>query len=350
MLNISTILKYPVLVLLSTGKKSFENMGRFIRKSGDTVSRFLQPTSDIFQCSQNIAQSMFCKAKKIFITIDDTLIKKVFSHFMQGAGMFYDTKLGKRIMAYKLVIGIISDGKIAIPISCAYLFAKELIEQIDTKFHTKEDIAQIIVMTAMKLFPRKKIFVLADGLYATVKFLTWCNNNKIPAEVRMHSNRVVKFKGKRIALKKLAIEKGLRPKGRQIARTISVIWHGINLEITIVKRFDKKGNESIVFQAATYKALPREHVAHYKKRWPIEKVIRTSKQHLGLQECFSRKLETQHRHVSSVFLSYSLAQVEMKRLRVKTPEQAIRQLKTKKCNSLIESFMNRNQIFWGTHA
>jgi len=67
MLNVSTILKYPVLILLSTGKKSFENMGRFIRKSGDTVSRFLQPTPDIFQCSQKIAQSMFRKAKKIFI-------------------------------------------------------------------------------------------------------------------------------------------------------------------------------------------------------------------------------------------------------------------------------------------
>jgi hypothetical protein len=350
MLNVSTILKYPLLVLLSTGKKSFENMGRFIRKSGDTVSRLLQPTSTSFACAQKIALEMFKGRKKLFITIDDTLVKKIYSQFMQGAGMFYDTKLGKRIMAYRLVIGLISDGKFAIPIDCAYLFSKELLDQLETKFQTKEEIAQAIIATAMKLFPGVKMIVLADGLYATVNFLTWCENNKIPAEVRMHSNRVVEFKGKRIDLKTLAFKKGFRPKGRQMARTISAKWHGINLEITIVRRFDKKDRESIVFQAATYKALPREHVTHYKKRWPIEKVIRTTKQHLGLQECFSRKLEKQHCHVASVFLAYSLAQVEMKRLRLKTPEEAIRLLKTKKYNSLNESFMQRNQIFWNAHA
>ena len=345
MLNISTVLKYPLVVLLSTGKKSFENMGRFIKKSGDTISRLLQPASISFECAQRISKSMFQNKKKLFITIDDTLVKKIYSKFMQGAGMFYDTKLGKQIMAYKLVIGLISDGKFAIPINCAYLFSKELIDQLDKKFATKTDIAKKLVMSAIKLFPGVKIITLADGLYATVKFLGWCKKNNIPAEMRMHSNRVVEYKGERVALKKLSHEKGLRPKGRQMARTISVKWHDFDLEITIVRRFDKKARETIVFQAATYKALPREHVAHYKKRWPIEKVIRTCKQHLGLQECFSRKLEKQHNHVASVFLSYSLTQIEMKSLRLKTPEETIRRLKAKKYSFLNESFMRRNQIF-----
>jgi hypothetical protein len=38
-----------------------------------------------------------------------------------------------------------------------------------------------------------------------------------------------------------------------------VAW-GINLEITIVRRIDKKSNETIVFQAAIYNALPREEL------------------------------------------------------------------------------------------
>ena len=135
-----------------------------------------------------------------------------------------------------------------------------------------------------------------------------------------------------------------------MSRTISVKWHGINLEITIVRRIDKKGHETIVFQAATYKALPREHVAHYKKRWPIEKVIRTCKQHLGLQDCFSRVLQTQKDHVAAVFLAYSLTQVEMKKRRFKTPEQALRRLETKNVNFLTDRFASSFQSFQHFHA
>jgi len=41
MLNVSTSLKYPILNLVSIGKKSFENLGRTIQKCGNTVSRLL---------------------------------------------------------------------------------------------------------------------------------------------------------------------------------------------------------------------------------------------------------------------------------------------------------------------
>ena len=173
-------LKYPILNLLSIGKKSFENLGQVIHKSGDTISRLLQPASISFKYTQYLCQSMFRDKRKLFCIIDDTLIK-----------------------------------------------------------------------------------------------------------------------------------------GRQIARTISVLWHDMELEVTIVRHIDKHGDETIVFQVATYKALPHEHAANYKKRWAIEKMIRTSKQHLGLQDCYSKLLQTQHNHVASVLLSYALTQLDMRKYRFK---------------------------------
>ena len=155
----------------------------------------------------------------------------------------------------------------------------------------------------------------------------------------MHSNRVVMFKGKKISLKKLSKKKGVYPVGRQMARAISVIWHDMNLEITIVRRIDKHGDETIVFQVATYKALPRDHVKTYKARWAIEKMFRTSKQHLGLQECFSKNLQKQYDHVASVLLTYALVQLDMKKRRYKTPEEAIRRCKMKNTNSLTYRFI-----------
>ena len=110
-MQISTILKYPILVLLSTGKKSFENLGRFVGKSGDTISRLLQPSELSLEETRYIFKSMFKNSRKLFLTIDDTLIKKFYSKYMQGAGLFFDSKNYRRVMAYKIIAGRITNGK-----------------------------------------------------------------------------------------------------------------------------------------------------------------------------------------------------------------------------------------------
>jgi SRSO17 transposase len=348
MLNISTILTYPILMLMSIGKKSFENLGKVINKSGDTAARLLQPAEESLKYAQSISQSIFQEKKKLYCIIDDTLIKKIFSRFMQGAGMFFDTKIGRRIMAYRLVVGMISDGKFAIPIECAYLFSKELTDELKDIFPSKEDIAKAIVKTAIRLFPNSKIIVVADGLYSTTNFLKWCVESKIAAEMRMHSNRVVEYNGARTTLRNLS--KSIHPKGRQMMRTITAKWHDIDLEISIVRRINKHGEESIVFQCATYKATPKEHVKSYKVRWYVEKFNRTAKQKLGLQDCFSRSLQTQHNHVAAVLLSYALVQLEMKKYKLDTPEDAIRRSEKKNIASLLSRFNRLDEIFGEVHA
>lgn len=340
MLYSSTVITYPILILLSTiGKKSFKNMGHLIQRGGDTVYRLLHPAEFSFHQSRNIAQSMFVKKKTLYVGIDDTLIKKIYSKMMQGAGMFFDTKIGRQIMAFRLVIAVVTDGRFAIPIDCAYLYSKELLDLIkDNQFRSKDEIAKVAVETAIKLFPDTKLIVVVDGLYSTVEFVKWCRLKNIRLEARMHSNRVVEYRGKNMKVRDLASMDEIAPKGRQMARTISIVWHEINLELTIVRRFDKNGKESIVFQMATYKALPREHVANYKKRWSVEMINRTTKQELGLQECYSRKLETQHNHVAASLLAYAFAQMEMKACRLDKPEDAIRRCKTKNVNYLTARF------------
>ncbi len=339
MLYTSTVLTYPLLILLSTiGKKSFENMGRLVQRSGDTIFRLLHPAEVSFQQARSIAQSIFTKKKTLYVGIDDTLIKKIYSTYMQGTGMWFDTKIGRCIMAFRLVIGVVTDGRFSIPIDCAYLFAKELLDLSGEKFPTKDEIAKTVIETAIKLFPDIKLIVVVDGLYTSIEFVGWCKRKNIRLEARMHSNRIVEYKGERVKIRDFLQMKGFQPKGRQMARTISVIWHEIDLELTIVRRIDKKGKESIVFQVATYKALPREHVANYGKRWSVEMINRTTKQELGLQECFSRKLETQYNHVAAVLLAYALAQLEMKICKLNKPEQAIRRCKTKNVGFLERHF------------
>jgi hypothetical protein len=338
-------LVYPFLLLLAIGKRSFENLGRMAQMSGRRVAAIL-PSADVsFGILHYICHSIFSNKKKLFLIIDDTLIKKIYATNMRGTGMFFDTKIGRLINAFRLVTALVSDGKLSIPMGCSYLFAKEIVNLCSEKFPTKDDIAKTFVREARKLFTGIKIIVLADGLYATKNFLRWCVENQVAIECRMHSNRVVTYKGIKITVRELAMQPEVCLKERQVSRTVSVEWHGLNLELTIHKRIDKHGNESIVFQASTYKAEPREHVKNYDIRWKTECLNRTEKQHVGLENCFSKNFAVQQNHVAAALLAYTLAQLMKKKHRLKNAEAAIRAIKEKFTTSNICDLIDLFELF-----
>jgi hypothetical protein len=329
MIILNNITTYSFLtILINTGKRSFENMGRFIKKSGDTVSRMLRPGHESLEASKKIAQQIFADKKTLVVTIDHTTIQKIHSVMMEGTGWLFDTKIGRSINAYKLIAASITDGKFTVPIGAAFTFGKEF---YNNPSEAQEVTVRFFIKIAADLFPNAKIIASLDGAFATVNYLEWALENNISTEVRMHSNRVIEYKGKS---KKLRDIKEIRPKGRQMARTIQATWKGLSLQITAVRRIDKHGNETIVFQAATYKATPSQHARNYRWRWGTEKLFRTSKQSIGLQECFSTKIETQFDHICAVLLAYSIAQLEMKKNGLKNPEEAIRAIKKKSAYSL----------------
>ena len=333
--NIAT---YSLLtILINTGKRSFENMGRFIKKSGDTISRMLRPGLESLDVSKKIAQQIFAHKKELLLAIDETTIKKIYSLLMEGTEGFFDTKIGRCINAYKLIVASITDGNFTVPLCAAFTFGKEFYKN---SREAREVTVHFFIKTAIDLFPGKKIIAVLDGAFATKNYLKWAIENNIATEVRMHSNRVVEYKGKKQKLRDI---KEIRPKGRQMARTVQVIWHDLPLYVTAVRRIDKHGDETIVFQAATYKATPSQHAKNYQRRWGVEKLFRTTKQSIGLQECFSRKIGTQFDHMCAVLLAYSITQLEMKRGHYKNAEVAIRAFKKKKPLFLNRQMMALNQ-------
>jgi hypothetical protein len=334
---------YPVLLITSI-QKGFEALGRRIDKTGKTVARWLQTYQLYFDQIKILLRYQFRDKQLLILVIDDTLIKKIYSQLMEGSGRFYDTKIGRRITAYKLLAAMLTDGKQAIPFESTFLFSKEL---LPNPKESKYDWIKKIIRMVQLMFPGVRIIVTADGAFSSKDFLRWCSENKIDIEVRMKSNCVVVYKGQRIAIRDI---RTLRPKGRQTARTIAVLWHDIPLQITAELRTDKHGKKSVVYQASTFEAKPIEHVRIYKMRWCIEMFFRTSKQKLGLEECSSRKLETQASHVASVFLAYALVQCDRKIRGLKKPEDAIRAAELKKGLSLNRYISRLSRYFDSAHA
>jgi Transposase DDE domain len=328
-----------MLVLKSTGKKCFSTLGRMVDRSGDTISRILQPAEAIKQTLQQLAVAFFKNNKQLVLIIDDTLIKKIYSQYIEGSGRFYDTKISRKIMSLKMLCMAVTDGRYTLPIDCDFAWDPEIVADAKT---LKKITVQAMILKGLALFCTKKMIVAFDGAFATVDMLVWAQEHQIRIQARIHNNRKVLYKGQAIAIRDI---KDLIPKGRHMARTVSVTWHDISLYVTAQRRIDKHGDESIVYQVANYQAKPSEHVATYKKRWPIEKVFRTAKQLLGLQDCASTKLETQLSHVTSVLLAYSYAQIYRKKYGLDTVEDAIRSIRAEKIDPSKIPISRPDEIF-----
>ena len=62
---------------------------------------------------------------------------------------------------------------------------------------------------------------------------------------------------------------------------------------------------------------------------------------LGIGECFSKALDVQHNHVAATLLAYAFAQLEMKRQKLKPPEDAIRAVKERFDPSMFYHFIDQ---------
>lgn len=328
MLVKSTYLRYSLAVLLSNGKKNFENIGRSTGRTGRSIARMMQSYKRIRNILKNICQSVFMNIKKLYLILDETLIKKIYADVARGSGVFYDPGTGREVNGYRVVTALLSDGTTHIPLDADFVFPAYITKRSKTRLLSKTELAAKFYLYARELFPKAEIILIADGHYSTYEALLWCVENNIKAEMRMHRNRKVMYRRRYMTLTELLELPKIQPTQRRPTRTIRIKWKGLVLWITIVRRENKHGEESFVFQVATYKAEPRVHRANYKRRWKIEKKYRTTKQSLGLGDCQSKKFQKQRAHVMSVLLAYAIAQLVKKKYRLKNSEEAIRLIRS----------------------
>ena len=344
MFEANTILGYPLLLLKSIGKRSIAALHRASGLSFRAIKSLLYPREIYVQHLWDQSKTIFGKSKKLIIQIDATLIEKMYSKCMRGSGYFYDTKLCITYKAYKVIIATISNGDLTLPLEADFLFDKNLSKE---PVPSILDFVKLIIGKVQEHFSDKRLIFVLDGEFASEKYLSWCVENKIQTEVRMPKNRVVEYLGKRIAIREIG---ALRPKGHQSGRTKILKWRGLSLHITAHRRCDKNGQYTVVFQASTYRAKPEEHIAHYKGRWPIEKMIRTMKQETGLGDCYSTALQTQLSHVYASLVAFSLAQIEKKKRKLSTSEAGIRSIRRQSWKELMARFAPKNQLKSTAHA
>ncbi len=294
---------YIIGIIVSNGKKNCVNMANYIGVSHDSLYRFLLKAPFFTSLIPGLlvkTVKFFSKRGVGFLILDDTAISKPFASFIQGIDYIYSSSLGKVDKGFSIIVLSWSNGTITIPLGFKFWFRKHIIGR---EYKTKIELAQKLIDE----YKDKILFshLLADGLYCSKKAILFLCNKNIKFEMRIARNRVVTTNKIRT---KLSQHPCLRLQKNQRKATQRVCWDGIWLYITAQKRKNKNQEYDIVFQASNFKASPEQHIILYEKRWEIEKLFRTAKQSLGLNDCAARDIEKQSAHIYSVFYSYALLQ------------------------------------------
>jgi len=342
MINIERQLIYPVTLILSTSpRKTCEAMAVVAGVAGDKLCRILKEKMITMHDLINLAKKVLV-GKKWYLIIDDTLIEKIYAKVIAGTCDNFDSSDGSTYRSLCSITAVLTDGKTVIPVDQALWLSAEFVQG---EYKKKWEIAHEIIARIRTEIP---IYMLiADGLYATENMLKKCLSLGILFEMRFHSNRVIDYKGNKVAIRDLI---DLKLTGRRCARTKCGTWKEMKLHFTSVKRTTKTGRVTVVYQVSNFKANAREHKKIYGFRWGIEKFFRTAKQHLGLTHCQVRSQVGQENHIMNVFFAYSLLQIERKKFSLKNVEAAVKRLKRKNYESLTAYFKRSGQIFEVAHA
>ncbi len=318
MIKIDRNVAYPLSLLLSIPNKTCESLAEQLGISGDSMIRILNSTEQSPAQLINWLRSL--TKKKLYLIIDDTIIEKIYSKWIEGTCDNYSLMTGKRERSLCSVVAMLTDGEISIPIYQDLWISREF---INGEKRTKSMIAKKLIEKVIALTP--VYGVLIDGLYTTESLMSWMVEKNISFDGRYHSNRKVKTKNEFAQVKDI---KKLKVSGKSPIRSTKVKWKKLSLYVIALYRRNSVGRNIITYYVSNYKAPKKQHIFAYSIRWNIEKFFRTAKQKLGLKDCMVRNKDGQKKHIANVFFSYALLQVEKARLKLKNVEMLIKSIKS----------------------
>jgi hypothetical protein len=327
---------YPLSLLLSTAShKTCESMGELADISGDSMLRLLDKEVPLKEKCEFVKG--FFKKKSLYVIVDDVLIAKIYSKIIEGTSYQYDSSRHISYQSLCSVVAMVSDGYTNLPVAHQLWVSQEL---LGDEYKTKTQIAMDIIKSISQFFKVRQ--VIADALYSTEWFIKTLYQLGFKLELKIHSNRVVILKsGEKVQIRNAF---GSKLRGKRYYTTL-VEWRGMSLYITAFKRYNKYDEYKIIYLVSNFSAPARDHARIYDYRWNIEKFFRTAKQHLGLKDCQSRSATRQTNHIDNVIMAYIILQVMKRKLRLKSPEAALKRLKSLSFIQLMFRIEAPDQIF-----
>jgi len=208
--------------------------------------------------------------KKVgWLCLDDTGIEKEYSKSIEYTDFIWSSNLKRSIMGINVVALYWTDGKIRIPMG----FRIHVPIKKAVKYRTKIDIA-IELIVSNEAFCKTCSYIAFDSWYCSKRILTLCSLMGLHCSSRLKKNRLVVFKGRKMAVSAL-------PK-----RFCTVKLPGYG-EVLVYRDYCTDSPRYLMSTEIFLSAKGMKK--RYDNRWRIEESFRYMKQNLGLCSCQCRK-------------------------------------------------------------
>lgn len=326
--------KYIGGLVLYPGKKNCSAIARAANVKHDVIYDSFTlciEEKDILQSFLNRVFASLPLNKGVwYVNIDETMIEKMFSKKIEGAAYNWNSIINDTMKGFSIVAAVVTNGKITIPITFKTWFSEK---DFPDKHETRIKIAQRLMIEINAKVPG--IMYLMDGAFSSKGMLTFCREHKIRYCMRFHSNKKVVIGKKEAQIRE---HNGIKISSNKRGRIVQGSFKGEDVFFVAFKRKEKDGKVNIIYLVTSERESPKKLIRIYKKRWGIEKVFRTTKQHLGLRDCQARSAESQETHIFAVFVAYTFLAIQKNNRRAKNPEQILHKIRRRKSQKLIDRF------------
>jgi len=321
-----SIKNYMLGLLLSADKKNCSSIIKSLGFKKNSVYKFFDDFEDKKIAAANHLISMVnlfaTKENPGILIVDSTQIAKLYSKKSNLLCYDFNGSTKSVTKGFSCVVAAWTNGKILIPLSFDFWIRKDDIK--DGRIYKKKtEIAKKLILELKDKISFR--YTALDGDYGNEDFIRFLHDNKLFYSMRMPKNRKITIAGQEHILGQHPFFKLQR---NERYKTASCIYKGISTQVTSHKRNGPNKTKQVVFVISNLKGLtPKQHIEAYELRWPIEKMFRTSKQHLGLQDCRSTSSEKQCAHILAVFLVFT--ELEMQKIfkKKKSPEAVLKILR-----------------------
>ena len=304
------------LLLSEKGEKNIEDIASNVLdgKNQSSLNRFLTRRKwDVRRMNAIRLKENIENRKGGVIALDDMLIEKS-GKKMDGVGYLKDHCSGKTVLSHNIVSTFYRNGKQRIPLYVQLYFKKDVADQLDIWFKTKIQIAvDLLRLSLSQVNPEVIVF---DSWYMSKEILDFISSRGLNWISDGKNNRLIQIDEKWMQLKKYAkrlqkmdfkrIDKKIGEKRFKWIFETETMMKNVGIVKLVILR-TRKNSKSFTFLVSNNTDYQGMQVfEYYKKRWSIEVFHRDCKQHLGIGEYQTRKLDAVVIHLHLVFLAYTL--------------------------------------------
>ncbi len=334
--NIKPLIRNYILnLILSNCRKNCASMSEEL---GSSIKQLYSFLSEHKKHSEEIKKELLDLAKKTrkkdvmrTLVIDPTSIIKQYSQKIEKVCYDRSGCTGRTERCLVPVYLTIVDENVTIPLNLNFWIQEKIVGK--KKYRSKVQLAQELIMYAINNEVEFD-FVSVDGAFCSPDMFAFFKRNILKFIMRIPRNRRIKIDENLIKLQDSLELKLIR---NEREKTIKAELYGDTYYFTSQKRKKRTGGWETVFIISNMDLEAKEQISAYDLRWPMEKMIRTTKQKFGAMQCQVISAEKQRAHILAGFLIYAITDLIKNDKKKKSVDEMVKIIRKSYFNDLINT-------------